>query len=90
MSVGDAASEELWPFRHDRNRVGRLGQEPPELGMVPAEVLSGAVAMLADAASQAEHLPNELISRKLIEFCIWSRHATSFAPSRWLRAWQAA
>ena len=38
--------------------------------MVPAEVLAGAVAMFADASSQAEHLLHELVTRELIEF--WS------------------
>lgn len=38
--------------------------------MVPAEVLSGAVAMFADTPSQAEHLLNELVTRESIEFCV--------------------
>jgi len=49
--------------------------------MVPAEVVPGAVAMLANASSQAEHLLNELVARESIEFCIWSRHGASVAPS---------
>jgi hypothetical protein len=79
LAVGDAASEELWPFGDNRDGVGRLRQESPELGMVPAEVVSGTVAMFADTSSQAEHLLYELVTRESIEFCVWSRHPTSVA-----------
>jgi hypothetical protein len=81
LAVGDAASQELGPLGDDRDRVGRLREESPELGMVPAEVLSGTVAMLSDASAQADHLMYELVTRELIEFGVGSCHSTMFALS---------
>jgi hypothetical protein len=36
--------------------------------------------MVADASSQAQHLLYELVTRELIEFCVWSAHTASVAP----------
>lgn len=81
LAVGDAASEELGPFGHGRDGVGRFGEESPELGMVPAEVVRGAVTMFANTCSQTGYFLDELVKRELIEFCVGSRHATSLAPT---------
>lgn len=49
LPVTDAALEELRPVRHDRHRVGGFRQQPPQVGVVPAQLVSHAVAVLADA-----------------------------------------
>src|SRR3954453_10201023 len=40
----------------------RLRQQSPELWVVPAQVMSGAVAVIPNAGAQAEHFGYELVS----------------------------
>jgi hypothetical protein len=48
LAIADAAPQELRPLGHVGDGVGGLGQETPELGVVPAEFVAGAVTMPAD------------------------------------------
>jgi hypothetical protein len=50
--------------------------------MVPAQVVLGAVAMVANPLAETDHLLDELLTRESFELGIWSRHTTSFAPPK--------
>src|SRR5688572_10547266 len=56
LPVADAAAHELRPLGDDRRRVGALGEERPELRVVPAELVAGAVAVRADAMAETLRL----------------------------------
>lgn len=62
LTVAKAASEELRPVGDRRDGVGVLGEEFPEIGMVPAEVVAGGVAMFADAGAQAANFREEFVA----------------------------
>src|SRR5678815_664778 len=62
LPVADAASEELRPFRHGGKGIRALGEQPPELRVVPAELVAGGVAVLPDAGPQALHLREALLA----------------------------
>jgi hypothetical protein len=49
LAVLNAAPEKLWPVWHLGQWVRRLWQETPQLWMMPAERLPGALSMLADS-----------------------------------------
>jgi hypothetical protein len=70
LPVPNTASKEMRPIRHFRDRVGLLRQEPPERRMMPAQLVLGAVAMLADTFPQPLNFSNELLARHLFEVCI--------------------
>jgi hypothetical protein len=56
VAVGDAAAEEFGPWWYGDVGVGRFGEEFPELRVVPAEVVGGAVAVGADGGAEASDL----------------------------------
>ena len=62
LPVADAATEELWPLRNYRDGIGLFRQQAPELRMVPAQLVLGAVAMLADTLAKAANLGHELVA----------------------------
>ena len=62
FAVLDAAAEKLRPRRHARLGIGLLRQEPPELRMMPAKLVSDAIAMLTDPGAKASHLRDKRIS----------------------------
>ena len=81
LPVADAASQELWPLRHLRQRISGFGQETPELGMVPAELMVRAVTVPADTVPQADNLLHELVPRERFEIVVHRRHASSLGGS---------
>jgi hypothetical protein len=70
LPVSNTASKELRPIRHFGDRVGLFGQEPPKRRVMPAQLVLGAVAMLADAFPQPLNFRNELLARHLFEICV--------------------
>ena len=52
LAVANAAAHELRPVGDRGHRVGGLREERPEIGMVPAQVVAGAVPMLPDPSSE--------------------------------------
>jgi hypothetical protein len=80
LAIADTASQELRPLWDGGHGVGGLGQETPELGVVPAEVVSGAVAMLPNAVPQALLLPDEILMREGIEVSVDRRHGIECGP----------
>ena len=67
LPVLDAARQEFRPGRHRRHRVRLLGQQAPELGVMPAEVVAGRIAVLADAGAEFLHLRDQLVAREFVE-----------------------
>jgi hypothetical protein len=65
LTIANAASEELRPIGHRRQRVLPLGEESPEAGMMPAELLTGAVAVLANASAKLAHLLDQLFAGEI-------------------------
>ena len=52
---------------HHGLRVGLLGQQAPELRVMPAESVAGGIAMLADAGPQLLHFRDQLLARQRVE-----------------------
>jgi hypothetical protein len=73
LAVLQAAPKELRPLGHFRERIRPLGQEAPEIGMVPAEFVASAVAVLADALTQPLALDDELFVAQAFEVVIHGR-----------------
>jgi hypothetical protein len=59
LAVLQTAPEELRPRRNTRQRVALLRKQPPELRVMPAQVMSGAIAMRANAGAQFPDLRDE-------------------------------
>jgi hypothetical protein len=59
-----------WAKAGPRRRGDALGQQSPELRMMPAEVMSGTVAMRAGTSSQTLHLVDQLVPVHLIKIII--------------------
>lgn len=53
LPIAHAASDELWPLRHNRQRIRPFRKNSPERRMVPAEFMAAAVAVLTDALYEA-------------------------------------
>jgi hypothetical protein len=66
-AVADAAGEEVGPSRHDGLRVRLIGEEAPEGWMVPAELVQGAIAMLADGVSELADFLDKPVAGHLLE-----------------------
>src|SRR5687768_16693423 len=70
LPVADAPAHELGPLGHDREWVGALRKQRPQGRVVPAQLVAGAVAVLADALTKALHFGQELLARHLVEVFI--------------------
>src|SRR5262245_10282451 len=68
-----AAANELGPLRNHWDRVGLLGQQAPERGVVPAQRMSVAVAMLTNALPQLLHFGHEFLPGHPVEVFIHRR-----------------
>jgi hypothetical protein len=53
LAVANAAAHELGPVGDRGHRVGGLREERPEVGMVPTQIVAGAVSMLPDPSPEA-------------------------------------
>ena len=85
LAVAQAASQKLRPARDGRHRIGPLRQQPPQRWMMPAEVVSRAVAMLADPRAQPLCLDHQLLApgeRQAIEAAFFSGLTHAEAAAR--------
>ena len=83
LAIPEASAQELRPVRDSGNRIGLFGQQAPQRRMVPAQLLSGAVAVLADSGAQPLDLCDERVS---IEGCEIFVHCRFFQPASDRRA----
>jgi hypothetical protein len=61
LPVSDTPLQELLPVRHRGQRVSRVRQQSPQGRVVPAQLVSRAIAVLADALPQPLDLGDELL-----------------------------
>jgi hypothetical protein len=62
LPITDAPAHELGPVGHGRKGVLPLGQQSPQRGVMPAELVLAAVPMRADALSQLPGFGDELLA----------------------------
>ena len=79
LAVPDTASHEFGPSRDLWLGICALGEEPPELGVMPAKIVSGAVPVLPDTFSQAQYLLDQLLVGQRLESIIGCHHAESLS-----------
>src|SRR5262245_17253357 len=60
LPIVDAPPEKLWPRWHRGNRVSRLRQQPPQGGVVPAQLVAGGIPMPTNPVPQPLRLGHEL------------------------------
>ena len=65
-----AAPEELRPFRNGGDWIRSFRQEAPESGVMPAELLARAVAVVANATAELPNLLRELLARHAAEILV--------------------
>jgi hypothetical protein len=70
LPVTDAAPQELGPGGNGEPRVERLREEPPEVRLVPAQVVSAAVAVSPDPVAEPLHFIDELFPRERVEIVV--------------------
>ena len=59
LAIPEASPQELGPVRDGWKRIACLRQKTPESGMMPAELVTGTVAVFADAGAQSFDLSDE-------------------------------
>ena len=62
LPIAYAAAEEVRPAWHDRKRIRSFRQQRPQRRMVPAELMAGAVTVLANTLPESLHLGDELLT----------------------------
>lgn len=62
LPVPETAAQEFWPGRNRDIRIELLGQQAPEGWMMPAQIVTSAVAMNPDAVPKPSCLGNELVA----------------------------
>ena len=70
LPISNAAAHELRPVRDNGQRVGLPGQQPPQSRVMPAKLVFGAVAVVANARAQLTDLGDQLVTRHLLEIVI--------------------
>jgi hypothetical protein len=70
--------EELRPVRNDWHRVGGFREQPPQVGVVPAQLVPGGIPVPADPVPQPSDLGNQLFARHPIQIAV---HASSPPPN---------
>ena len=75
-AVLDATSHELWPVGYHRLVLDVLGEQRPQVRMMPAQLMARAVAVCSDSRAQLLHLGDEVRARHVLEIVI---HGTSLA-----------
>jgi hypothetical protein len=78
-AICDTAAQELRPLGHGKILWDWLRQQAPKLRMVPAQVVTAAVAVSANASTQPDHLGNEFVSREFREIVIRDGHDVTLA-----------
>ena len=83
LAVPQAAPEKLRPRRDGRNRVSPFREKPPERGVMPAELVSAAVAVLPDPRAQPLRLGHQLLARHRLQIVVHSFRLNPWpAPAR--------
>src|SRR5262249_27926576 len=77
FAVLEAAAQKLRPGGNRDRRIDPLGQETPELRMMPAQIVPARVAMLANALSQAPDLRDQFLAVHALEVVVESGHGLS-------------
>lgn len=72
LTVSEAAAKELRPIGHFGEGVRLLRQQGPQSRMMPAKIVTAAVSMIADTASQPLHLGDQLVARHAFEIVVHS------------------
>ena len=70
FAIPQTPTKELRPLRHTWKRVALLGKQPPQIGMVPAQLVSGAVAMRPDSGTETLDLGHECLSIEIRQILI--------------------
>jgi len=73
LAVPHAPAQELRPGRHRDFRHRALGQQSPELWVMPAQRMSTIIAMRANASAQPLDFANELLAAQGLEIVIDGR-----------------
>ena len=66
----DAAAHELRPLRNRGLRISLLGKQAPQVWVVPAKLVQGGVAMLADGGAQLACFRNQFRLGQSIEIFV--------------------
>ena len=77
LAIPHTPSQELRPVRNDRQRIGLFRQQTPQFRVMPAKLLSRAIPVLPDSASEASYLGDELLARHELEIVIHGRGCDS-------------
>src|SRR5262245_12010481 len=62
FAVSQASAQELRPWRDRDFGCHPLGQQTPELGVMPAQIMSAAVPVFTDACPQPLHLGDQRLA----------------------------
>lgn len=68
-----AAPEEFRPGWHGNLRLDPLGQQAPELRMVPAKVMAATIPVLPDTGPEALHLGDQFVPALLQKIVVQHR-----------------
>jgi hypothetical protein len=74
LAVFNTAAQELWPVGHGKVPRDWLWQQTPKLRMMPAQIVTTAVTVSANARAQPHHLSNYLVSCQVPEIVIHCGH----------------
>jgi hypothetical protein len=70
LPVPHASTHELGPVRHHREGILLLGEKAPQLRVVPAELVKGAVPVYADPAAELPDFGHQLLMRHRVEVLV--------------------
>jgi len=67
LPVGHAAAQELRPLGHGDRGRRRLGQQRPQLRLVPAQRVAAGLAVLPDRGAQPPQFGEQLLARERVQ-----------------------
>src|SRR5438093_13274524 len=67
LAIPEAAAQELRPCRHVRQRIALLGQQSPELWMVPTQFVTRSIAVGPNTCTQPFDFRHERVSIEIGE-----------------------
>jgi hypothetical protein len=70
LAILDAAAQKSRPGRHGNLGVDRFGKQRPQLRVMPAKAVSGAVAMRANARPEPPHLLDKPFARHMLQIVV--------------------
>lgn len=71
--VLDAPPEKFRPGRHGNLRLDPLGQQAPELRMMPTQVMAATIPVLPDSSPEALHLGDQFVPALLQKIVVQHR-----------------